>query len=84
MRARIWGPRNRIRFGPLVSHLRELGDRALYEFFDELIGDDPFTADDVELQLGRYARVSPFMLDVLDARDIEPPLIEVEGGRRVG
>ena len=82
MSSRIWGIRDRIRLHGRVRHLHRLGPRPLYEFLDELVGDDPYIAGDVEFLLHRYGDLDPGVVDALGGYDLERPVAIVAGGRR--
>ena len=72
----------RIRFGRQVRHLHQLGERTLLEFMIEFVGADDNLMFDLQVLLDRYNRLTPKMIDRLDAREIRDGLIVVDGGRR--
>ena len=81
-RARVWSERDQLRLFPLIERWHRLGPRSAFELLDVLVGDDPFLADDVEHLLERYARLDPEHVAALDGRELQLPLVMVEGGRR--
>ena len=72
----------RARLGRQVRHLHRLGERSLLELLIEFVGTDDNLMFDLRVLLDRYAKLTPEMIDQLDAREIRNDLIVVEGGRR--
>ena len=79
---RIWTERDQLRIFPLIEQWNRLGPRSAFEMLDELIGPDPFLADDVECLLRRYARLNPEHVAALDGCALRPPLAMIAGGKR--
>ncbi len=72
----------RVRLGRQVRHLHGLGERPLLELFIEFVGIDDNLMLDLQLLLDRYGRLTPEMIDRLDAREIRDGLAVVEGFRQ--
>ena len=81
-RTRIWAEQDKIRIFPLIERWHRLGPRSAFELLDELVGADPFLADDIEHLLRKYARLDPQTVAALDARELRLPLAVVAGGQR--
>ena len=73
---------DRLRFARKVETLHSLGPRPLYEFLSELAGGDTPLALDIEIQLDRYGKLDPGLVDQLGGRELHAPLAVAEGGRR--
>ena len=71
---------DRIRRARKVEKLHALGPRPLYEFLSELAGGDTPLALDIEIQLDRYNRLDPGLVDQLGGRELQVPLTVVQGG----
>ncbi len=59
-----------------VQHLHDLGPRAVLEFLTELAGDEVSRAD-IEINLARYARLTPAMITVTGACELMVPVTVV-------
>ena len=81
-RTRIWAEQDRLRIFPLIEGWHRLGPRSAFELLDELVGPDPFLADDTESLLRKYAQLNPAIVDALDGRKLQLPLTIVAGGKR--
>ncbi len=79
---RVWTERDKLRLFPLVERWHRLGPRSAFEILDELIGTDPYLADDVENLLRKYARLDPEVVAALDGCRLRMPLAVVGGGRQ--
>ena len=79
---RVWTEQHKVRIFPMIERWHCLGPRSAFELLDELVGIDPYLADDIECLLQKYSRLDRDILEALDGIEIRPPLAIVEGGRR--
>ena len=79
--SRVWAERDRLRLFPLVERWHRLGPRSAFELLDELIGIDPFLADDAECLLQRYAKLDADVVAALNGHNLKMPLAVIDGSK---
>ena len=72
----------RVRMARQIRHLHQLGERPLLELLTEFVGIDDNLMFDLGLLLDRYSRLTPEMINRLDAREIRNGLVAIDGGKR--
>ena len=73
-----WTGADAVRVARQVGRLHALGPRPLLEFLTEIAGDELVRAD-IETNLGRYARLDPGIVALLDGRRLKLPIVVVDG-----
>ena len=68
-----------VRMSRQVRHLHQLGERSLFELLVEFVGCDDGVILDLQILLDRDSRLTPQMINHLDAREIRNGWAVVEG-----